>query len=102
MKTSMHSAQAPDIAPHFSLRMQQHPHLAIIKTYLNTEMQLKAEKILNDYINQLQGLDIHNAAALIIHNATRNVVAYVGSADFYDKYGGGQVDGIRAVRQDAH
>ncbi len=91
--------EGPDIAQHFCNRMKQlFPGSPIIKTNLVTEMQMQSEKILNNYITQLWGLDIHNGAAIIIDNKTHQIVSYVGSADFYDVFDAGQVDGVRAVR----
>lgn len=91
--------EGPDMAPHFCNRMkQQYTDALIIKTNLNTEIQMQSEKLLSDYITQLWGLDIHNGAAIIIDNKTHHIVSYVGSADFYDVFDAGQVDGVRAVR----
>ena len=91
--------EGPDMAQHFCNRMkQQFPGNPIIKTNLNSEIQMQSEKILSSYVTQLWGLDIHNGAAIIIDNKTHQVVSYVGSADFYDTFDAGQVDGVRAVR----
>ncbi len=91
--------QGPEVARHFCTRMKyQYPGNAIIKTNLNTEIQLQSEKILSNYIKQLWGFDIHNGAAIIINNKTMEITAYVGSADFFNTSDGGQVDGVQAVR----
>jgi penicillin-binding protein 1C len=58
---------------------------------------LTLEKIVQNYVNRLYGINIHNAAVLLINNQTKQVEAYVGSADF-NNLDGGQVDGIRAIR----
>ena len=85
--------QGPEVARHFCTRMKfQYPGDAIVKTTLNTEIQLKSEKILSDYIKQLWGFDIHNGAAIVIDNRTHQITAYVGSADFFNTADGGQVD----------
>lgn len=39
------------------------------------------------------------AAAVVLDNATGEVLAYVGSPDFHDKDHGGQNDGVQALRQ---
>ncbi|MBK7569395.1 MAG: penicillin-binding protein 1C [Chitinophagales bacterium] len=91
--------QGPEVARHFCTRMKfQYPGDAIVKTTLNTEIQLKSEKILSDYIKQLWGFDIHNGAAIVIDNRTHQITAYVGSADFFNTADGGQVDGVQAIR----
>jgi len=91
--------EGPDIAPHFCNRMkQQYPGEAIIKTNLNAEVQMQSEKLVQDYVKQLWGLDIHNGAAIVIDNHTHRIISYVGSADFGNTFDAGQVDGVRAVR----
>ncbi|MEZ5013888.1 MAG: penicillin-binding protein 1C [Chitinophagales bacterium] len=91
--------KGPDIAPHFCTRMKaQYPQYPIIKTHLHTETQKKSEEIVGNYIKQIWALNIHNGAAFIIDNKSMDVVAYVGSADFYATDDAGQVDGIQAVR----
>lgn len=91
--------QGPQLARHFSTRMKlNYPGVPIVKTNLNTEMQLQTEKQVSDYVAHLWSLDIHNGAAIIIDNKTHEVLAYVGSANFFDTYDDGQVDGVQAVR----
>lgn len=91
--------EVPHHAPHFAIRMKkQYPNQSIIKTNLNLSVQNTAEKIVFNAVARLKMMNINNAAALIIDNKTRQVVAYVGSADFNDATDGGQVDGVNAVR----
>lgn len=91
--------EGPDHAPHFCTRMKmQYPDIPNIKTTIDLGKQVQAEKLISDHVRNLWGLDIHNAAAIVIDNETHSVVAYVGSADFYAQYDAGQVDGVRAVR----
>ncbi|ULQ55927.1 penicillin-binding protein 1C [Flavihumibacter rivuli] len=88
----------PRLAPHLAYKLKQSGQVICHSTIeLNT--QLKAEKIVADYIRgqRLQG--IRNAAAMIIDNRSHKVVAYIGSADFYDTTDAGQVNGAAAVRQ---
>lgn len=91
--------EGPKMARHFCTRLKyQYPGKPIIKSNLIAERQEQAEKLVGDYVKQLWGLDIHNGAAIIINNKTQEVVAYVGSGDFYNNYDGGQVDGVQAIR----
>jgi penicillin-binding protein 1C len=91
--------EGPKLARHFSTRMKfQYPEKPIIKSNLIAETQLQTEKLVSDYIKQLWGLDIHNGAAIVIDNTTHQVVAYVGSGDFFNVEDGGQVDGVQAIR----
>ena len=88
----------PQSVPQLALRCKKYGD-TIIKTNIVTNTQLKLEKIVGDYIKNLYNQQIKNAAVLVINNKTNNIECYIGSADFYDKRDGGQVDGIRAIRQ---
>ena len=91
--------EVPRLAPHLSYRLKnQYPNIDIIRTTINLETQQKCEKIVSEYSKRQYFQNIKNATALIIDNKTRNVIAYIGSADYTNSEDGGQVDGIRAVR----
>jgi penicillin-binding protein 1C len=91
--------QLPRAAPHFSIRLQRaFPDQNEIYSTLNANFQARIERNLSSYIQKNRELGIHQAAVLVIDNRTREVVAYVGSADFQDKKNAGQVDGVQAVR----
>lgn len=91
--------EAPQLAPHLSRRLRvELPGQPIIRSSLNPATQATAEQLIQNYANRIRSNNIHNAAVLIVDNQTREVVGYVGSADFGDAFDGGQVDGVRAVR----
>jgi penicillin-binding protein 1C len=69
------------------------------KTHLDLNMQLKTEKLVEDYTRTQRLKNIRNAAVVIIDNKTHRVISYVGSADFSDTTDGGQVNGAAAIRQ---
>lgn len=90
---------APQNAPHFAWRMKaMFPGESIIKTHLRPGVQSKVETLAANYSRRLQFNNINNAAVIVVDNATRTVVAYLGSPDFSDREHAGQVDGVRAVR----
>ncbi|WP_366670354.1 penicillin-binding protein 1C [Hymenobacter taeanensis] len=90
---------APTLAPHLSRRLvRQFPRQAIIRSSLHRAKQHKAEDLTHNYVRRLQELGITQAAVLVVNNRTRQVEAYVGSADFRDYGGQGQNDGVVAVR----
>lgn len=92
-------SNAPSSAPHFSRRIKQrYPEQAIIYSTIDFEIQKKAEALAKEYIIGLYHRNIKNAAILIIDNHTREIIAYVGSADFDNNEDGGEVDGIKAIR----
>lgn len=89
----------PRQAPHFSVRMQaRYPGVPRFRTYLSPEVQPLAERQVADHVARLKQVGISNAAAMVVDNQTRQVLAYVGSADVNDGAALGQVDGILAVR----
>ncbi|WBO84842.1 penicillin-binding protein 1C [Hymenobacter yonginensis] len=90
---------APTLAPHLSRRLvRQFPHAAIISSSLQRSKQSKAEDLTLGYVRRLRELGITQAAVLVVNNRTRQVEAYVGSADFRDFASQGQNDGVVAVR----
>ncbi|WP_426490454.1 penicillin-binding protein 1C [Hymenobacter sp. 102] len=90
---------APTLAPHLARRLvRQFPHQAIIRSSLQRSKQSKAEDLTRGYVRRLRELGISQAAVLVVNNRTRQVEAYVGSADFRDFAGQGQNDGVVAVR----
>jgi penicillin-binding protein 1C len=90
---------APSKAPHLALRLKTElPAQPIIQTSLKMQLQHQIETQVSNYVNRLQGMNIHNAAILVVNNETMAVEAYLGSADFNNPFDGGQVDGTRAVR----
>ncbi|NOQ26625.1 MAG: penicillin-binding protein 1C [Bacteroidales bacterium] len=91
--------EVPKIAPHLSYRLKKrYPGRKIIYSSLDFEMQKKIEAIVKNYSQGLYFQNIKNAICLIVENETRQVKAYIGSADFFNEEDGGQVDGIMAIR----
>ena len=71
----------------------------IIHTNIETNTQLKVEKLVRDYSRNLSLKNIRNASVVIINNRTHEVITYIGSANFLDTIDGGQVNGASAIRQ---
>ena len=87
----------PVHAPHVmqSLR-QKYPTQTVYKTTLVKKKQMALESLL---LSEVASFEPHQtAAALIIENETRDIVAYVGSADPFNEAKNGYVDMIQAVR----
>jgi penicillin-binding protein 1C len=95
---NVHRHNAPALAPHLSYRVKKMGD-AIIRTTVDLNMQLNVEKLVSDYSQSLYNQQIKNAAVLVLNNRTHEVVAYIGSANFRNTEDGGQVDGIKAIRQ---
>lgn len=80
------------------------PHLArqlrgpdVVST-IDRGMQQVAEQTVRDYLLRVQEKGVNNAAVMIVDAPTREVRAYVGSADFFEETIEGQIDLCRAKR----
>ena len=69
-----------------------------IRTTLNMELQSKIENIATTYIAKKRMLGFKNMSAMLLDYRSMEVLASVGSVDFYDNAIQGQVDGTRAKR----
>jgi penicillin-binding protein 1C len=89
----------PKNAPHFANKVYAaHQGVPSIYTTLCLEKQNTIERIVQNYARHIALKGISNAAVLAVDNATAEIIAYVGSVNFYDKQSQGQVDGVQAVR----
>ena len=87
-------------APHFTeLVLQQLPDVvgSELRTTLDLPLNEQVDGIVRDRLAQLRDHNVHNAAAVVIDNATGDVIALVGSADYFAA-GNGQVNGAWAKR----
>src|SRR5438876_2385603 len=69
-----------------------------IVTTLDLAKQQLIERRIADYVRTNRGRGIQNAAALLVDTRNMDVLAQVGSADFFNADIQGQVDGTRASR----
>jgi len=69
----------------------------IIKSSINLSMQKELRKILKKALKKVEKLNIYNASGLIIDNKNRNILAYVGSANFEQNNHSNKIDGIKAL-----
>jgi penicillin-binding protein 1C len=96
------SAARPFRAPHLTRRVLAHPlarRAARIVTTIDPALQKTVEEAARQKIERLSRQGVKNAAVLVVENATGEVLAYVGSVDFFDERDAGQVDGTLALRQ---
>ena len=89
-------------APHFLFWLsnqlpKQHP--SHIRTTIDRSLQQFVEAQVQQVVNSLSPHNVHNAAALVIDNHTGEVLAYVGSPDYFDEIEIGRNDGVQALRQ---
>jgi len=105
-------ALAEPIAPRPLLRPFHAPHLvealraedrlspgtSTIST-LDLDLQRAVEGLTRTHLASIAGRGAGNAAVIVVDNASGEVLAYAGSADFHDLHIAGQVDMARARRQ---
>lgn len=79
-----------------SIKLESSGKSTQLETTLNKTLQEQVEQHLKSELPFLEARQ--TIAAIIVDNQTREVRAYVGSADFFDEKRQGQVDMIKAIR----
>ncbi len=69
-----------------------------IVTTIDGRLQDEVEHLADKMIEKVRHLDISNAAVIVIHNETGEVLAYVGSSAYFDEEREGMNDGVMAKR----
>jgi penicillin-binding protein 1C len=72
---------------------------ARIVTTIDADLQRAAEAQVVTTVDHLRGQNVSAASAIVVDNASGDVLAYVGSPDVFDAANGGANDGVRARRQ---
>lgn len=94
------------VAPHFQFWLaaqlpQNHP--ASLRTTLDLELQRFVEAQVQQMVRSLIAQQVRHGAALVVENATGEVLAYVGSPGYFSPAGSyaaaGGNDGVQALRQ---
>jgi len=91
---STHINNLPHQIPHLTAQIKQEGE---VYTTINMSLQNQIEKLLASEVKKLKKFGVYNAAVVVIENRSMNIVAYVGSNDFYDNKHGGQNDGVRVL-----
>ena len=91
-------------APHFVEQIRNHYGDSLytspsIQTSLDAELQAEIEALTRGHLDRLDSEYVTNAAAIVIDNATGEILAYMGSADYWNANIGGQNDGVLMLRQ---
>ncbi len=88
-------------APHFLfwLAGQLPARTARVRTTIDRPLQQFVETQLQQVIGALSSRNVRNAAALVVDNHTGEVLAYVGSPDYFSEADQGRNDGVQALRQ---
>lgn len=99
-KIQLRPAQRIFRAPHFVdllLKSGERPDTGRVVTTLDLDLQAAVERIIRERLTALTGKNVKNAAAVVIDNASGDVLALVGSEDYFEP-GSGQVNGAWARR----
>lgn len=88
-------------APHFLfwLGSQLPPHTSHVRTTIDRPLQEFVETQVRQVIGTLESRNVHHAAVLVIDNHSGEVLAYVGSPDYFSVAHQGRNDGAQALRQ---
>jgi penicillin-binding protein 1C len=88
-------------APHLAERVlaEASEGTVEVRTTLDLRLQAEAEAVVRAHVRALRPNRVTAGAALVLDNQTGEVLAYVGSPDFWDEGAAGQVDGVQALRQ---
>jgi len=92
----------PFFAPHFVAMLQAEDRLTprgVVHTTLDLKLQRDVEGLVDTHLTAIRDQGAHNAAAIVVDNATGEVLAWVGSADPDGIDIDGHVDMVRARRQ---
>jgi len=84
-------------APHFAERVCEAGRETLAST-LNPTAQALTEELLDSFVRQHQPQGISNAAAIVVHAPTMEILGYAGSADYLDASIQGFVNGLKARR----
>lgn len=70
-----------------------------VYTTLDSQLQDQAQKIVTDEVNTLQRFNVYNGSALVTNPRTGEILAMVGSKDYFNLKENGQVNLTTALRQ---
>jgi penicillin-binding protein 1C len=97
------AATAPFYAPHFTeraaARRRSENRRGPLRTTLDLQLQLYAEKRLAAELSMLENNRVSNGAIVALDNESGAVLAYVGSASWFNDTISGKIDGVRAENQ---
>jgi penicillin-binding protein 1C len=71
----------------------------IVTTTLDLKIQEMAEKVVKEELEKLKNLNVGNAAVLVVDPKNGEVLAMVGSKDYFDTKNGGNVNVTTRLRQ---
>ena len=98
-KINPEKTSPPFKAPHLCRDLAlEYPGQGEITTTIDSKIQQTCEAIVKHYQYALQTRAINNAAVIVIDNRSSEVLALIGSPDFFDNKHQGQINGATALR----
>lgn len=88
------------VAPHFARRwlaLPQNKGLEQVRSTLSAPLQRFAVASLQQHLRELQGRNVEDGAAVVLDNATGEILVWVGSSGTLSQ--AAEVDGVTALRQ---
>ncbi|CEG57087.1 penicillin-binding protein 1C [Legionella fallonii] len=94
------SHSLPFYAPHFVNAVLNDAAVSVqsVDTTIDYRTQMVVERITRHYLARKKGLGVYNAAVLLVDTRDMGVKALMGSADFFNKSIGGQINGVDTKR----
>lgn len=90
--------ELPFAAPHLTTELLRNGQAGSVRTTLDLELQQLIERQIAAWTSRSASLGLSNAAAMLVHWPTREVLALAGSADFFSQTIEGQIDGTARRR----
>ncbi len=91
--------RAPHLVEMAARTARQFPSAVLVRTTIDYSLQKSIQWLIKGHLKQLQRKNVNNAAVVVLDNKTMEVVALVGSADYFHEAIQGQVNGALASRQ---
>ncbi|HEV7179352.1 MAG TPA: penicillin-binding protein 1C, partial [Candidatus Baltobacteraceae bacterium] len=86
-------------APHALFALFPHVDKPRVRTTIDRDLQRFVQAQTREVIADLAGRHVEDAAVLVADNRTGDVLAYVGSPDYFSDEALGRNDGVQALRQ---
>ena len=88
----------PFIAPHLGDMLKKKHRSGQLTTTVDLKIQQKTEWMMKESIRGLNWQGIYNSCALVVNPVNNDILAFVGSNDWFDNAHNGQVNGVLAKR----
>ncbi|MCK4233910.1 penicillin-binding protein 1C [candidate division WOR-3 bacterium] len=89
------------LAPHFVFRLMHilQKDAQKVRTTIDCKLQKMVKEQVSKVIFRLKRFNVTNAAVILFDNHTGEILAYVGSADYFNKENEGENNGVSSTRQ---